>query len=690
MILAALLFQPDEAERMEILEGVRSIASPGNPGLVVPIAAESFTIAFGRQESVRVPVAAAGFFGKGRAVAFGHGSYLKAFGELDTGRLLKNAVRWAGRGKRVIAVQEQELAAYLNEAGGQAENSEEIPDLDPERDCLLVEASVIGPDQVEPLKNFVCRGGGIVTAGTGWGWRSLNGDSPLSRLPANRILMEAGLLITHGIADPAEDGSMTAFTGTPTRLHAWHAIQRLKAGKKDSVEEDVNIAIHANSALPDQNHPLGLELGLIEEQNTSIQLPVPLDSPLERIALARRSERAIHDPYQMIEACSTAVKFPGTVPDEASRDEVAVILPRGQEGWMSTGMYAGPGQHFEVILEADGWSCRIGAHTDGNWHHTHWDRSPQISKLCKLSRGRNVLASAYGGLIYLIPPTVTDKRVEAKIWGAVKAPRYVKGRTTPDQWLESRQESGPWAELEGARMIHTIPSEWIRDLDDPKAVVDFWDKVADACADLAQMPRARTKKERVVADIQISGGYMHAGYPIMTHLDTKQQVLDLDFLMSDGSWGLFHEIGHNHQNDDWTFDGTTEVTVNLFTLYVYDTILGRRPDDRAFAGVQLSERAEQFDREEWTFEKWKSDAFMALAIYMQIQERFGWEKFKLVFAEYRKLPEEERPQDDQAKRDQWLVRLSKAVDTNLAPLFEQWRIPLSDWAVDEVKDLPSW
>ena len=34
-------------------------------------------------------------------------------------------------------------------------------------------------------------------------------------------------------------------------------------------------------------------------------------------------------------------------------------------------------------------------------------------------------------------------------------------------------------------------------------------------------------------------------------------------------WGQFHEAGNNHESSHRTFDGTVEVTVNLFTLYVH-------------------------------------------------------------------------------------------------------------------------
>jgi hypothetical protein len=49
------------------------------------------------------------------------------------------------------------------------------------------------------------------------------------------------------------------------------------------------------------------------------------------------------------------------------------------------------------------------------------------------------------------------------------------------------------------------------------------------------------KRERVVCDKQASAGYMHSGYPIVTHLDVceksaKYCILDIAKMRQTGSW----------------------------------------------------------------------------------------------------------------------------------------------------------
>ena len=90
------------------------------------------------------------------------------------------------------------------------------------------------------------------------------------------------------------------------------------------------------------------------------------------------------------------------------------------------------------------------------------------------------------------------------------------------------------------------------------------------------------------------------------------------------------------------------------------------------------------------FGLWKSKPFLALIMYQQMREAFGWEAYKKVFAEYRDLADYERPKNDDQKRDQWLVRMSKTVGKDLGPFFESWGIPVSKKAREAVKELPAW
>jgi len=88
------------------------------------------------------------------------------------------------------------------------------------------------------------------------------------------------------------------------------------------------------------------------------------------------------------------------------------------------------------------------------------------------------------------------------------------------------------------------------------------------------------------------------------------------------------------------------------------------------------------------FSDWKSDAWLALNTYVQLQDRFGWSSYQRVFANYHKLSAEERPKNDQQKIDLWMVMFSRVVEENLTPFFRSWGIPITAEAERLVNNLP--
>ena len=231
--------------------------------------------------------------------------------------------------------------------------------------------------------------------------------------------------------------------------------------------------------------------------------------------------------------------------------------------------------------------------------------------------------------------------VSVTIGNAVEAPLFVRGKTDLTAWKQTiRDAPAPWAELQGSSVILTVPSRVVRDLDDPEALMALWDKILDGYADLAGIPRKRTRPERYCTDQQISAGYMHSGYPIMTGLDVARDFVSAHVILTNGdgktkSWGFFHEMGHNHQQSDWTFEGTGEVTNNMFALYILDTVCGVTAHTHpALEPASRRARLQKYVDSGAKFDQWKESPFLALTMYIQLREGFGWDTYKKVFAEY--------------------------------------------------------
>jgi hypothetical protein len=177
---------------------------------------------------------------------------------------------------------------------------------------------------------------------------------------------------------------------------------------------------------------------------------------------------------------------------------------------------------------------------------------------------------------------------------------------------------------------------------------------------------------------------MHSGYPIMTWLDVATSkngklaaVLDIEHLTTRGSWGHFHELGHNLQRGWWTFGGTGEVTCNLFSLHAGEVLCGIEPWENPWLQGQKNSGRKYLETGV-DFAKWKASPGIALISYAQLQKEFGWEPFTIVFKQYEVMPAKSRPGNNQEKMDEWVRRMSIATNYDLRPFYEMWGMPLSE------------
>jgi hypothetical protein len=736
--------------RSALLAGVTEIAAPGVPGPLAVMSPTSGAVVLGGFRTGYAPVVATGMLGKGRVVAFGHTGYLdpETLKVGDTARLLSNALDWAGAeidaridGKpapgEFVVVGNAALAKHLGEQGRRVRNLSS-GDISADRlssvRVLVISQGAITPTAREAILSARDRGMGVVIAGLGWGWLQLNPGKALQQHPGNMLLRDAGIAFADGTLErtgqtgflaPTSEGAQapegSGVNISDRELHAGGALDLLmstrgersaKPGKSDKAQvrrlkqASASVELAAVAAQDDDVHLRPRLESLMREHREGLMLsaetPMGPERGLDRVLLTLqlRTIEAESSRGVAVPAHPAAAAFPGAVAQNAARVARTLEVDTGAHGWRSTGLYAPAGGTITLTMsEADaatakkaGVRVQIGAHDDRNFHHDKWTRSPSVVVSRPLSGPSVAITSAFGGLIYIdVPAAKTGERPAARdgapgesgawggsvtIAGAVESPRFVLGRTTPQAWEMQRAlaERGdvPWAEFESAKIILTVPATVAAKVADPTELMTLWDRIADSQADLAQM---------------------HAGYPIMTHLDAAAFMTNAaDLQAGRNAWGLFHELGHNHQSPLWTFDGTGEVTVNLFTMYTLETVCGVPVGDGWWWKEEDRQRliVRHLGKDKASFEKWKSDPSTALIMYIQLQRAFGWETYKRVFAEYRDLPDRDRPRGEQQERDQWMERFSKAARRNLGPFFQAWGVPTSDAARARVADLPGW
>ncbi len=682
---------------------VEAVASAGIPGPLAVLGDHARVLIAGREDSKQLlPVAVAAEWEKGRVVAMGHGGMIAAdaLKHPGTSRFVQNSARWlAGAEKaRAGVLNNAAMIGVLSKAGFDAQPLQgEWQDALENYSFIVVDSHSIGEKERPAISRFIRNGGGLLTAGLGWGWLQLHPGKTIHDHPGNLLLSDCGIAWCDGTLDPTDKNAFKVAAFSP-RLCAPAAMDALEtaANATSALDPQAGVTLTAALRVIAPDHPLFKRaLALLSARKDS--LFVSKDKPLRRtdgvsrVLLALQVELERRTPTDRIKAHVAATSFPGSVPADAPRVDQTIELDMSVPQWHSTGLYAPPGAVVTITNrdDAKGCSLRIGCHTDTLWHHERWDRVPDISREWPLTQAVTTVASGFGGLVYIEVPSGKAGSAHFLVSGAVQAPRYVLGKTTSAEWARSRQAPGPWGELESGKVIVSVPSQVLRDLEDPSAVMEFWNKISDAHATLAAIETQPDRPHRFVADVQISAGYMHSGYPIMTHLDAANDMVSFERL-SKGTWGLLHELGHNHQQADWTFEGTGEVTCNLFALHAIDTICSPKPGDRGHEAVNKPPKLSEYLAGGAKFDAWKRNPFLALHMYVQLQRAFGWETFERVFAEYRTLPKKERPKNDADKRDQWMVRFSRACGKNLGPFFQAWGVPTSEAARQSIAGLTEW
>lgn len=706
------------ADHAALTDGVRTINLGSSLASALVVHGDSaFPVVFDDRHATFVAAARAG---DGRLVEWGHEGLMDNPRNPtdDRGRLLLNAARWAARGRTVFGVEgsRTELRAFLTEAGFTV-RSAGVADLDAVQ-VFVTDAGVARtPEQATRLRAWVRAGGGLLMGGHAWYW-GYSHDNPAENFAGNHVLHDLGLTITTD-SDPTNNTAVPV--RPPTDLdHAVRALERVRdhvAGTPplplaDQVLASATVrrAVRVEpiaSAYMDRVRALRMALpDVIPTEAAPVR---PATQPIPALTVIIDTRIALDTPVASLVAHPAAADFPGALTAPVDAAAVTRALDLSYAGrtarlggssdrpvWRSTGLYAAPGARVTVTVPAEvtgrGVDVLVGSWTDDNTGTEAWSRMPVVVRSFALTATETLVGSAFGGLIYVrVPPGATLGMRGVTFRGATAAPRFVLGATSAAEWQAQRALPGLYAELEARGVVLTVPSSRVRTLDDPTALMTFWDSVLDADADLASFPRARPRAERIVFDRQIVAGYMHAGYPIMAFTPQAAEAVDLATLRRDGNWGFFHELGRNHQFADWSWSGTGECTTNLWSLYAMERASGRAPGT-GHPAVAPAERARRLTAYVAGGRNFARDwsVWTCLDTFSQLREGFGWELFQRLNAEYLALADAERPADEAARIQRWVVRSSQLAGRNLAPFYAAWGFPVTEGTRALTAALPAW
>ncbi|MFZ2280943.1 MAG: M60 family metallopeptidase [Prosthecobacter sp.] len=703
------------AERAKILGGVKSVPKAGAPGPIGIWGNMAFPILSAPdKDGVEIAVAAAAGYAKGHVILFGHNSYLAGGEGGDHAKLMENCVNWAAnKEKPRLGLKGVNAVNLYKQHEFKVETFDKIDKKSlSDFDVVIVNMQgIISAEEGAAVAEYVKGGGGFIGGMTGWAFSQTSGGKDLAVSHGlNQALMPAGIAITDMSAfDQLK--SFEARVELPQMMNASEAISAIKKQRDggpaltaEQMKQGTNaIQIAMAAQPPDRSNLKTAVLAALGNSGADAVVPtkeVPLTAEknaAQRLRLGMETRVLRLAAGEGVAAHPAHESFPGKVPEGAPRVSGEIKVTPSIPGWTSTGLYAAAGDTITVTLPeklADkGYAVRIGCHSDTLYHLDKWERAPDITRSVGLATATTKTASSFGGLIYIEVPgrAKDDEPFTATIQNAVPAPLFVLGQDDDAKWSEIKKRPAPWAELACDKMIVSCPTEVARAINNPTQLMEFWKKVVEAQDDITNQTAERKRPERIVADVQISAGYMHSGYPIMIPTSAVPEMTTFGKLKFPG-WGFYHEIGHNHQRGDFTFDGTGEVTNNVIGMYCYDAVLKK---DWLIGHTAITEEArkdniQKIKKASNKWQVWKSEPFTALTTYIQLMQEFGWESWRKYLYSFDDPSFGPAPKGDDERRDQFLVRYSKITNKNLGPFFDAWGIPVSSAAKAEVSKLDPW
>lgn len=711
------------ADQEYLLRGMGQTSWGGWPSPVLPIGEWSFPVAFAEGGyTSEIPVISASHAGKGRILGYGHESWVYGSGGVEEAAFSLRAVEWACGANAVVGLA---YGAGFDgfqddlESQGHTVQTSVSPDNLSGLDCLLDEFWNGHDDEDnQNIVSFLLGGGGVIMGGHAWYWSYSNTDLA-HNYPANKIANETGLFVSSAWGYNEVDMSQIPHELSRPRA----AIEAIRDDRIEGHTLSNEEATIADSTLSLCTNVVSLDFhdfwaplrevvnqtGWTVIEYGTLWEDVGYDLGEDPVAdTLLRVETALTQglPADQLPSHPSHQEFPGEVPSNASRIVRTVSVDGNQSGLpsnfgyssarahvrMTTGTYAAPGEVVSVTIPPrlvdSGAYILVGAHSDNLWGKDQLHRHPEIVRWWYVDDTEMEVGNAFGGPIYVaIEPGSTLGIFEVTISNAVDAPTYNHGETDVEDWIQThRHAPAPWAEIGSDQFILSVPSHEIRDLEDPDDLMDWWDQALEMEHELyGFLPWPRV--ERAVFDAQISAGWMHSGYPFMAHDLSAPEVVNLAHMSTEGDWGMFHELGHNHQWMPSTLPGTTETGCNFASIYLMEELVGITGHGAVSPDQRESRTRAYFDNganiSDWS-------VWVALETFLMIKEEWSWGEITSALSVYYDLPAAEVPSTDEEKFNAWVIHMSNSTGFNLAPYHAAWGFPLVQNTFDDLSHLPVW
>ncbi|MBX7174112.1 MAG: M60 family metallopeptidase [Pyrinomonadaceae bacterium] len=297
--------------------------------------------------------------------------------------------------------------------------------------------------------------------------------------------------------------------------------------------------------------------------------------------------------------------------------------------------------------------------------------------------------------------------VNVNVVGGKAFPLYKLNRSNPANWQNDLKTmtDAPFVQLISDKVLITIPyRDYLKNPipDIPKSfqtihqVIDWEDELAGFDNSTPENMRTNNRIHYLIdlysTPKEAESYYMYASnYMIGMKRDNYTDLTE----KLDEEWGIWHETGHTHQQDSWTWGSISEISVNMFSLYVQEKF-----------GQPSRLNTIEGDETETTFNKARkyvanpnknyleeneddyNELFSKLVMFHQLKSVYGWDSIKKLHQYFRKnqyvYNEDETDQD---KVNKFVYAMCLITKNNLMPFFKKWGLNVDSATAGKINAL---
>jgi len=291
---------------------------------------------------------------------------------------------------------------------------------------------------------------------------------------------------------------------------------------------------------------------------------------------------------------------------------------------------------------------------------------------------------------------INPVNLSVKVEGGKPFPLYVHGKTSPQDWkqqLDSFNKS-VFVQLVSPKAMITIPYEnYIKapivnlnnTLDTIHKVIDWENECAGFDGSSIMHMPTRLRMHFVVDTYKQNGDgyYMYAtGHHVGILRDNFEELTNPRRLAREG-WGIWHEVGHTHQQPSWRWDAIREISVNIFSLYVQEKFELATPfakPNSATKDLTLFENAKRYmdlPNKDYSIHKPEDNnpLFTKMMMFWQLKESYGWRMIQQLHKYFRDNPDVSGT--DQDKIDRFTYVSCLVTQQDLRDFFTRWGLKIS-------------